>query len=119
MNKETLKNATKLADACEKLCTDITAALYAVYPHCEDNGTTHDYTIGKKYIKIVECREGHPNSVWGFINVGNKKFQVGDVLKAAGWAAPALNAPRGNILEGYEVGVAYKTHRVFGPDYLV
>ena len=119
MNKETLKNATALVEACEKLCNDISTALYKVYPHTKEKGTTHDYTIGKKYIKIIECREGHPSSVWGFINVGNKKFQVGDVLKAAGWAAPALNAPRGNILEGYEIGVNHKTHRVFGPDYLV
>ena len=54
-----------------------------------------------------------------FINVANSKFAVGDVLKAAGWAAPALNKPRGNILEGYEIGVAHKTHRIFGPDYLI
>ena len=85
----------------------------------EDYENNFTITYGKKYIKIIECREGHPSSVWGFINVGNKKFQVGDVLKAAGWAAPALNAPRGNILEGYEIGVNHKTHRVFGPDYLV
>ena len=27
-------------------------------------------------------------------------FKKGDVLKAASWAAPALNQPRGNVLEG-------------------
>jgi len=29
-----------------------------------------------------------------------KHFKVGDVLKAASWAAPALNQPRGNVLDG-------------------
>ena len=118
MNKETLKNATTLVEACETLCNDITTALHKAYPHTIEE-TAHDYLIGKKYIKIVETKKGEPTSVWGFINVGNKKFSVGDVLKAAGWKAPATNAPRGNILEGYEVGVKHKTHRVFGPDYLI
>lgn len=118
MNKETLKNATTLVESCETLCGNITAALHKAYPHTIEE-TAHDYLIGKKYIKIVETKNGNPTSVWGFINIANPKFAVGDVLKAAGWAAPALNAPRGNILEGYEIGVRHKTDRVFGPDYLI
>lgn len=53
--------------------------------------------VGSKYIKIIR-----DNSVWGFIvNTENdKKFKVGDILKAAGYNAPARNAARGNILEG-------------------
>jgi hypothetical protein len=31
---------------------------------------------------------------------GQPRFKKGDVLKAASWAAPALNQPRGNVLEG-------------------
>lgn len=52
---------------------------------------------GSKYIKIIKDR-----SVWGFIvNTENdKKFRKGDILKAAGWQAPARNAARGNILDG-------------------
>lgn len=51
---------------------------------------------GSKYIKIIRER-----CVWGFIvNTDNdKKFKRGDILKAAGWAAPARNKARGNILE--------------------
>ena len=52
------------------------------------------YLPGNKYLKIVS-----KNSVWGFINLGNPKFKEGDLLKAAGWSAPALNKPRGNIFD--------------------
>ena len=58
------------------------------------------YKAGTKYIKITRERNG----VWGFVvNPDNdKKFKKGDILKAAGYAAPARNFARGNILEdGY------------------
>ena len=55
-------------------------------------------TYGKKYIKITEKGGG----VKGFVvNTDNdKKFKKGDILKAAGYAAPARNAARGNIVDG-------------------
>ena len=57
---------------------------------------------GSKYIKIITGKNGGNRSVWGFIvnTDKDKKFKKGDLLKAAGWAAPARNAARGNILEG-------------------
>ena len=59
------------------------------------------YETGRKYIKIVTA-SGSQSSVWGFVvNTDNdKKFRKGDILKAAGWAAPARNFSRGNILDG-------------------
>ena len=56
------------------------------------------YKTGSKYIKVFS--EG--GSVWGFVvNTDNdKKFRKGDILKAAGYAAPARNAARGNIVDG-------------------
>jgi|TARA_R110002074_G_scaffold298659_1_gene470208 hypothetical protein len=60
------------------------------------------FKMGNKYIKVVTN-----NTVWGFVvNTDNdKKFKMGDILKAAGWAAPARNFARGNILDGgYTVG---------------
>ena len=56
------------------------------------------YKTGSKYIKVFS--EG--GSVWGFVvNTDNdKKFRKGDILKAAGSAAPARNAARGNIIDG-------------------
>ena len=57
---------------------------------------------GSKYIKIVTGKHGGQRAVWGFIvnTDEDKKFKKGDLLKAAGWAAPARNAARGNILKG-------------------
>ena len=56
------------------------------------------YKVGSKYIKVIN--EG--GGVWGFVvNTDNdKKFKKGDILKAAGYNAPARNAARGNILDG-------------------
>ncbi len=63
---------------------------------------------GKKYIKLVRG-----TGVWGFIvKEDGPKFKKGDILKAAGYNAPATNAARGNIFE--EFSVAWT-----GPHYLV
>lgn len=119
MKKETLNKAEKLVTICEELCENITHALHRAYPHTKEHGRGHDFLIGKKYIKIVATTEGQPQSVWGFINIANNKFKLGDVLMAAGYNKPALNKARGNILDGYQISVNGPTHRVFGPDYLI
>ena len=56
-----------------------------------------DIRYGKKYIKIV-CKDSVAAFVVGVDN--DKKFKKGDILKPAGWNAPARNAARGNILDG-------------------
>ena len=79
------------------------------------NGTfNEDITIkkGRKFTKIIRG-----TSVWGFVsNVdGTHKglpLQVGDVLKAAGWSAPAKHT-RGNIFDNNQ---DYYTWT--GPNYL-
>ena len=51
---------------------------------------------GKKYIRVV--RE---NGVFCFIvREDSGKFKKGDILKAAGYRAPARNSARGNVLTG-------------------
>ncbi len=57
---------------------------------------------GSRYWKIISTSgSGSQKSVNGFIaKAGDKKFREGDMLKAAGWAAPARNFPRGNVLDG-------------------
>ena len=52
--------------------------------------------MGKKYIKIVQ-----DTGVFCFVVKENfKHFLKGDILKAAGYNAPALNRARGNVLSG-------------------
>lgn len=46
---------------------------------------------GRKYTKVVAERDGHPTSVYAFID-----NTTGDLFKPAGWGAPAKHA-RGNI----------------------
>ena len=56
----------------------------------------------RRYWKIIGSNGGGSSiSVKGFIcKAGDKKFREGDMLKAAGWAAPARNFARGNVLDG-------------------
>ena len=60
--------------------------------------TSLELKRGRKFIKILEG-----NRVWGFVNLTHERFREGDILKAAGYNAPALNRPRGNIFENYSV----------------
>ena len=115
MNKE-------LKVLVEKLCEDLTSALNQRFEHTIGE-TTHNYSVGQKYIRVFSEENGQPRAAWGFIN--KKEFQKGatgitfkegDVLKCAGWNTPALNAPRGNLFNGYDINP--NSMRLYGPDYL-
>ena len=58
------------------------------------------YEYGSKYIKVISGKRNQ-NSVCLFVvnTDRDKKFRFGDILKPAGWAAPARNFARGNIFE--------------------
>ena len=62
------------------------------------------YKCGSKYIKVTK-NLGNQTSVHSFIvnTYDDKKFNYGDILKAASWKAPARNFSRGNIFEEYKV----------------
>ena len=67
-----------------------------------------EVTEGSRYWKIISNDRGGGRSVKGFIaKAGDKKFREGDMLKPAGWAAPARNFARGNVLEGDLRGVRW------------
>ena len=66
-----------------------------------------EVTEGSRYWKIISNDRGGGRSVKGFIaKAGDKKFREGDMLKPAGWAAPARNFARGNVLDGTGLGNA-------------
>ena len=67
-----------------------------------------EVTEGSRYWKITSNDRGGGRSVKGFIaKAGDKKFREGDMLKPAGWAAPARNFARGNVLDGDLGGVRW------------
>lgn len=58
------------------------------------------YKKGRNYVKIITSRNGGHNSVHSFIVLKpTKGFEIGDILKAGSWAAPATNFKRGNVFE--------------------
>ena len=68
---------------------------------------------GRKFIKVVE-----DNRVWGFVSLvdGEHKgapIKVGDIMKAAGWRAPAKHS-RGSIFDAE----MHKSFSWTGPNYL-
>ena len=112
----------ELKEKVERLCECLTKAMHERWEHSRDK-TSHTYSVGQKYIRIISCEHGEHRSVWGFIN--KKEFQKGatgitfregDILKSAGWKTPALNAPRGNLFDGYRIDP--NSNRIYAPDYL-
>ena len=103
----------ELKNKIQGLCNAIEAQHFEKFPSLKDYGVT--FKAGRKFCKIIITDgNGGNRSVWGFINLTHEKFNEGDVLKAAGWAAPALNKARGNVLDGYRVG----PREPYGPGYL-
>jgi len=77
------------------------------YTHRTKDDFRKEFMIkeGQKYIKIgrkSDHSSGRMGQVWGFVvnTDTDSKFKKGDLLKAAGFNAPARNAARGNVLEG-------------------
>jgi hypothetical protein len=55
------------------------------------------FEVGSKYIKVITGLG--QRTVHSFICLkDNGKFKKGDILKAAGWSAPAKNFARGNVI---------------------
>ena len=65
---------------------------------------------GRKYIKVI-----NDGAAWAFVvnTDDDDMFDKGDILMAAGWATPARNQARGNVLEGDFSWIKWN-----GPEYL-
>ena len=58
------------------------------------------FTKGRNYIKIINKQTNGQSHVHSFIVLKpTKGYEIGDILKAAGWSAPATNFKRGNVCE--------------------
>lgn len=68
--------------------------LVAEYPDCPPNHEEVGVMVGQKYARLITVCGGQTRSAMGFIDLTN-----GNILKAAGWSAPAKGA-RGNIRRG-------------------
>jgi hypothetical protein len=57
------------------------------------------FESGRKYLHVI--MQDNQRSSHSFICLkDDNKFKAGDILKSAGWAAPAKNFKRGNVLTG-------------------
>ena len=109
--KTTTKNGLSFDEAMDSLLLQIQVA----YDNWTDNGKTLDLKlkVGRKFIKVIEG-----NRVWGFVAKVDGLHKgipmlKGDILKAAGWSAPAKHS-RGSIFDK-------EMHNSFswtGPNYL-
>ena len=108
------KNGLSFNDALDNLLLQIQVS-YDNWGGNGGNGKTLDLKInnGRKFLKVIEG-----NRVWGFVaNVDgtHKGIQMlkGDILKAAGWRAPAKHS-RGSIFDSE----MHKSFSWTGPNYL-
>ena len=109
--KTTTKNGLSFDEAMDNLLLTIQVA----YDNWSNNGKTLDLSLkpGRKFIKVVEGTR-----VWGFVaKVDGVHKGVpmlkGDILKAAGWSAPAKHS-RGSIFDKE----MHKSFSWTGPNYL-
>jgi len=58
------------------------------------------YESGRKYVHIISKDDNQRSSHSWVMLEDDKKFKRGDILKSAGWKAPARNFARGNVLTG-------------------
>ena len=77
------RNLDNLYPLCRSLCDDINELHIKEYPTLTEYNTY--FEVARKYIKVI-TNTGNQLTVWGFINKTNPKFEIGTVLKAAGWA---------------------------------
>jgi len=110
-----MQQLEKLNEKIDLLCENIVKAHDEDFPSLAGKLSVNAKK-GQKFIKIIrQDNDGSGRSVWGFINLKHSDFEVGDILLAKSWAAPALNKARGNLLSAPYI---VKGMRQYGPGYL-
>ena len=100
--KDGIKNLIKAANAdyCDRSYKSEDAVPNHVLEMQEQFKNGWTIKDGKKYIGIYKTL-GNQQSIWGgVVKEDGGRFKKGDILKAAGYGKYAMNAPRGNVLEG-------------------
>ena len=100
-----VKPSENIKDGIAKL---IAASIEDYNEFCDNKNMQEEFANswsvkeGQKFIKVCAKHSVHSFIVKEdmFTPGGQPRFKKGDVLKAASWASPALNQPRGNVLEG-------------------
>ncbi len=110
-----MQQLEKLNEKIDQLCADIVKAHDEDFPSLAGKIEVQAKK-GQKFVKIIRREIEGSRSVWGFINLKHSDFEVGDVLLAKSWKAPALNKARGNLLNGRPYII--KGMRQYGPGYL-
>jgi hypothetical protein len=113
--KTTTKNGLSFDEAMDNLLVKIQENYDEWYSKTDYESKKMNLSLkpGRKFIKVV-----HDNSVWGFVakvdgvNKGVPMLK-GDILKAAGWSAPAKHS-RGSIFDKE----MHKSFSWTGPNYL-
>ncbi len=88
-------------------CQAIVNKHYEIYDNLD--APTLTFTSGRRYVKLITDHKVGGKSVYCFVDKTN-----GNVLKAAGWSAPAKHA-RGNL---YKDDNGLSTMSPFGAAYL-
>ena len=111
--KTTTKNGLSFDEAMDNLLVKIQESYSGWGGSRIDRKLDLELRPGRKFIKVVEG-----NRVWGFVAkvTGTHKglpMLKGDILKAAGWSAPAKHS-RGSIFDSE----MHKSFSWTGPNYL-
>ena len=85
-----MQQLEKLNEKIDQLCADIVKAHDEDFPSLAGKIEVQAKK-GQKFVKIIRREIEGSRSVWGFINLKHSDFEVGDVLLAKSWKAPALN----------------------------
>ena len=111
--KEPTTNGLSFDDAMDTLLVKIQESYTDWGKYSKDKKLDLSLKPGRKFVKVIE-----DSRVWGFVSLvdGIHKgapIKVGDIMKAAGWRAPAKHS-RGSIFDSE----MHKSFSRTGPNYL-